>query len=129
MPAPRSTTYSPSTCRRRAARLSLNRRESHDGRIGSSSDTCRSLRRSDLSHERTSPMTSQLLGRTHHSEIESRTASGLPIYEMLSQIRLELGQRLGAEHALLFAEPNANPETGYIQWYAPLDGTPRRLDE
>jgi len=74
-------------------------------------------------------VTSQLLGRTHHSEVESLTASGLPIHEMLQQIRLELRKSVGDEHALLFAEPNANPETGHIQWYASTEGTARRLNE
>ncbi len=74
-------------------------------------------------------MTSQLLGRTHHKDVESLTASGLPIHEMLSQIRLELRKSVGEAHALLFAEPNANPETGHIQWYASTEGTPQRLNE
>ncbi len=69
----------------------------------------------------------QLLGTTHHSEVESRVASGLPIYEMMEQIRLELRRALSEQHALLFAEPNANANTGQIQWYASMEGVARPL--
>ncbi len=71
----------------------------------------------------------QLLGTTHHSEVEARVASGLPIHEMTEQIRLELRRSLSEQHALLFAEPNANAATGQIQWYASTEGKARRLSE
>ncbi len=72
-------------------------------------------------------MIRELLGTTGQTEVESRMASGLPIYEMMEQIRLELRRSLGEEHALLFAEPNANAQTGQIRWYASTAGAPRPL--
>ncbi len=72
-------------------------------------------------------MIRQLLGTTHHSGVESRMASGLPIYELMEQIRVELRRAVGEEHALLFAEPNPNADTGQIQWYASREGTARPL--
>src|SRR5262245_22580678 len=47
----------------------------------------------------------------------------------MEQIRVELRRSVGEEHALLFAEPNPNADTGDIQWYASKEGAARPLSK
>jgi hypothetical protein len=56
-------------------------------------------------------------------------ANGVPVFQTLPQIRAELRNAFSDEHALLFAEPNANPVTGDVQWYAPIGGVISRLSD
>jgi hypothetical protein len=70
-----------------------------------------------------------LLETTRQTELQPFKVGGVPVFQTLGQIRAELGRALSDEHALLFAEPNVDSETGDIQWYAPFNGTAIRLDQ
>lgn len=72
-------------------------------------------------------MSGQKLETTHRADYQPLVlASQTFVFETLGQIRLEL-EKLSPEHALIFAEPNADPASGDIEWYAPLPGPATRL--
>lgn len=52
---------------------------------------------------------------------------GIPIYSCYDQIHGILDRKFGTAVALLFAKPVENTGTGEIDWYTPVNGTPRKL--
>ena len=74
-------------------------------------------------------MPGPILETTRQAELQPLLANGVPVFQTLPQIRTELRNAFSNEHALLFAEPNANPVTGDIQWYAPIGGAISRLND
>jgi len=65
--------------------------------------------------------------RTRQSDLQPLVANGVPVYRMYGQIRVELLRTLSQAHLDLFAEPNPDPTTGDIQWFAPHPGAIVRL--
>jgi hypothetical protein len=76
-------------------------------------------------------MPGQILETSRQGDLQPLVASGggVPVFQTLMQIRAELRSALSDEHALLFAEPNADPVNGDIQWYAPVSGNKAQLKE
>src|SRR5262245_39318598 len=59
-----------------------------------------------------------LLERTRQADLQPLVANGVPVFRSYGQIRVELLNSLSQEHLDLFADPNADPATGDIQWYS-----------
>lgn len=53
--------------------------------------------------------------------------AGDPVWRAAGQLRAAIAQRLSREHADLLAIPEVDPSGRRIDWYAPFDGTPKRL--
>jgi hypothetical protein len=68
-----------------------------------------------------------VLERTRQSDLQPLVANGVPVFRMYGQIRVELLRSLSQEHLALFADPNADPVTGDIQWFAPFPGEISKL--
>lgn len=75
-------------------------------------------------------MATDLLETTRQADLQPLMApSGIAVYKNFASLRAELKRSLSEEHVGLFAQPNADPATGDIQWYAPVSGVARRLNE
>ncbi|MCA0305236.1 MAG: SrfA family protein [Proteobacteria bacterium] len=55
--------------------------------------------------------------------------AGDPVWRAAGQLRTAVAARLSRRHADLLAIPEVDPTGQRIDWYAPFDGTPRRLAE
>lgn len=55
--------------------------------------------------------------------------AGDPVWRAAGQLRAALAARLSREHADLLAVPEADPTGRSIDWYAPLDGDVKRLED
>lgn len=55
--------------------------------------------------------------------------AGDPVWRAAGQLRAAIAARLSREHADLLAIPEVDPTGRRIDWYAPVDGASRRLDE
>ena len=53
--------------------------------------------------------------------------AGDPVWRAAGQLRAAVAARLSRQHADLLAIPEVDPTGQRIDWYAPFDGTPRRL--
>ena len=56
-------------------------------------------------------------------------AAGDPVWRAAGQLRAAIAQRLSREHADLLAVPEVDPSGKRIDWYAPFDGTAKRLGD
>jgi hypothetical protein len=63
-----------------------------------------------------------VLERTRQSDLQPLVVNGVPVFRMYGQIRVELLRSLSQDHLALFADPNPDPVTGDIQWFAPFPG-------
>jgi hypothetical protein len=71
-----------------------------------------------------------ILETTRQAELQPLMApSGIEVHQNFAQLRAELKKSFSEEYVGLFAQPNADPATGDIQWYAPIGGTATRLTE
>jgi len=70
-----------------------------------------------------------LLETTRQADLQPLKVNGVSVFQKLGQIRVELARALSSEHVQLFAEPNPDPTTGDIQWYAPVGGGAIRLKD
>ncbi|MBV6486919.1 MAG: hypothetical protein GHHEDOFH_00856 [Pseudorhodoplanes sp.] len=93
------------------------------------------LHRRNPSHERGAlkkriAVAADLLETTRQADLQPLVApSGVAVFQNFSQIRAELKRKFSEEHIRLFAQPNADPATGDVQWYSPVGGIRRRLSE
>jgi hypothetical protein len=55
--------------------------------------------------------------------------AGDPVWHAAGQLRAAVAQRLSREHAELLAIPEVDQSGRRIDWYAPFDGEPKRLDD
>ena len=67
-------------------------------------------------------MSDGVLERTRQSDLQPLIANGVPVFRMYGQIRIELLRALSQDHLGLFADPNPDPTSGDIQWFAPNPG-------
>src|SRR5215469_15529503 len=67
------------------------------------------------------------LERTRQTDLQPLVANGVPVYRIFGQIRVELQRALSREHIELFADPNSDPASGDIVWYAPFPGEIKKL--
>lgn len=70
-------------------------------------------------------MKAQRIASTPRNSMHALIFQGIAVSQSHAQISQMLGQRLGEDYALLFAEPQAGPEC--IDWYSAAQGAPRRL--
>ena len=52
---------------------------------------------------------------------------GDPVWRAAGQLRAAIAARLSRQHADLLAIPEVDPTGRHIDWYAPFEGTPRKL--
>lgn len=74
-------------------------------------------------------MTGTLITPTVKAKMQPLAFQGIMAYTRFPQITAMLRNKLGDSYALLFAEPVENPNNGLIDWYTPMQGAPRRLDD
>jgi hypothetical protein len=67
-------------------------------------------------------MSDGVLELTRQSDLQPLIANGVPVFRMYGQIRIELLRALSQDHLGLFADPNPDPTSGDIQWFAPTPG-------
>jgi hypothetical protein len=72
-------------------------------------------------------MSDGVLELTRQSDLQPLIANGIPVFRMYGQIRIELLRGLSQDHLGLFADPNPDPTSGDIQWFAPNPGQIGRL--
>ncbi|MDR0816347.1 MAG: hypothetical protein LBN28_03000 [Desulfovibrio sp.] len=74
-------------------------------------------------------MSAQHIASTPKSRIQSLSYQGMRVAENFHQIKELVRARLGDDYALLFAEPGGLQSGEIIDWYSPIQGTPRRITE
>src|SRR5580692_4066229 len=74
-------------------------------------------------------MAEGVLESTRQLDLQPLVSNGVPVFRMFGQIRVELLRSLSRDHLALFADPNPDPISGDIQWYAPCPGNIVRLSE
>lgn len=72
-------------------------------------------------------MTGNLIVTTSKASMQALAFQGIMAYSSFPQIRAMLLNKFGDEFVLLFARPVENTATGQIDWYTPVQGTPRKL--
>ncbi|MBS0550198.1 MAG: hypothetical protein JSR24_20770 [Proteobacteria bacterium] len=70
-----------------------------------------------------------LLGSEPLQRYRALGLGGDPVWRAAGQLRAAIAQRLSREHADLLAIPEVDPTGRRIDWYAPFDGTARRLSD
>jgi hypothetical protein len=70
-----------------------------------------------------------LLGSEPLQRYRALGVAGDPVWRAAGQLRAAIAQRLSREHADLLAIPEVDPSGQRIDWYAPFDGTARRLSD
>lgn len=74
-------------------------------------------------------MTGTLLATTPKADVHALAFGGIMVYTCFPQIRDMLRRKFGDDYVLLFAEPEENKQTSEIDWYTPVYGTPRKLED
>ncbi|MBD5641840.1 MAG: hypothetical protein HDQ91_05430 [Desulfovibrio sp.] len=74
-------------------------------------------------------MTGTLLATTTKASVHALAFQGILAYANYPQIRDMLRRKFGDDYVLLFAEPVENRQTSEIDWYTPVYGSPRKLEE
>lgn len=72
-------------------------------------------------------MAENLIATTSKVSMNALAWQGIPVYTCFNQIHDAVLRKFGREVALLFAMPVENKAAGEIDWYTPVNGTPRRL--
>lgn len=73
-------------------------------------------------------MPGSLIAATYARDLTPLAASGQPVAQAWAQLDAYLRRARGPEHALLFAEPTFDPESGRTDWYAGLEGIQQALE-
>ncbi len=72
-------------------------------------------------------MTGPLLSSEPLQRYRALGLAGDPVWRAAGQLRAAIAQRLSRDHADLLAIPEVDPSGRRIDWYAPFEGTVRRL--
>lgn len=72
-------------------------------------------------------MTGTLIATTEKAAAHALAFQGIMVYSCFPQIRDMLMRKFGDEYVLLFAKPVENVQTNEIDWYTPVNGTPKSL--
>lgn len=74
-------------------------------------------------------MAGTLVTTVSKSDVHALAFQGIQVYGRFPQIRDMLRRKFGEEYVLLFSEPVENRQNGEIDWYTPVQGTPRKLED
>lgn len=74
-------------------------------------------------------MTGNLIATTPKASMHALAFQGIMVYASFPQIRDMLMRNFGDEYVLLFARPEENTGDGNIDWYTPVQGNARKLEE
>lgn len=74
-------------------------------------------------------MTGTLIATTAKESVRALAFQGIMVYTCFAQISDMLRRKFGDEYVLLFARPVENAANGVMDWYSPVQGEPRKMDD
>lgn len=74
-------------------------------------------------------MTGTLIASTARDSVHALAFQGIMVYTCFPQISDMLRRKFGDDYVLLFARSAENAANGVIDWYSPVQGSPRKMEE